>query len=485
MTSTATELLTVAQMGEADRLTIKGGISGIELIERAGAGVAWLIAHRFPPQPLLVLCGPGKNGADGVVTARRLAEQGWPVTLALSIPRDQLAGEAAAVALSWGGDMLPLHDAKPEEFGIIVDVLYGAGLNRMIEGDEAELIGRVNACAAPVIAIDVPSGMQGDSGEVQGVAIEAELTITFFRKKPGHLVHPGKARCGEVVLADIGIPATVLAGMAIAAVENLPQGWIARFPWPKPDTNKYTRGHALVISGGMTGAARLAAHATQRIGAGLVTLACPPDSRAIFAADSPSLIVHTVEHAGQVADLLSDRKVRAVLVGPGAQPDSLYDTIRMVIESGLPAVFDAGALTTLSQHEHLRLSLRERHVLTPHEGEFKRLFAMECGKLNSARAAAAGSGATILLKGDDTIIARPDGMVSINSNATGWLATGGSGDTLSGLITGLLAQGVSPFDAASMAAWIHAECARTFGSGLIADDLAGQVPGVLRGLLNH
>jgi NAD(P)H-hydrate epimerase len=314
--------------------------------------------------------------------------------------------------------------------------------------------------------------------------VKARLTVTFFRRKPGHLVMLGAAQCGEVVLADIGIAEDILPRIKPTAWENKPELWIRRYPWPQGDTNKYLRGHVLVAGGMMSGAGRLAAHAVQRIGAGLVTVACPPQVQAIYAGFSPSLIVHAVEHASEIAEIIDKRHVKAVLAGPGGGTgETLHDTIAVMMESGTPAVFDADALSVLAQSPDLRAQLKEHHVLTPHEGEFKRLFDFAGGRLDRARRAARECGATILLKGSDTIIARPDSVVAINTNATPWLATGGSGDTLSGLSAGLLGQGMDPFDAACAGAWIHAECGRAFGPGLIADDLADQVPGVLRTLL--
>jgi NAD(P)H-hydrate epimerase len=478
------ELLTPGEMAIADRLTIAGGMIGIDLMERAGAAVADTVIARYTPRPTLVLCGPGNNGGDGFVVARILAAGRWPVRLACTVPLARLKGDAALAAAKWPGPVQALNDTTLDGQHLVIDALYGAGLDRAIDGLESRIIQDLSLREIETVAVDIPSGVQGADGSIDGVAVNASLTVTFFRRKPGHLLMPGAERCGEIVLADIGISADVLPRIQPSAWENKPGLWLKRYPWPKGDTNKYARGHVLVAGGAMSGAGRLAAHATQRIGAGLVTVACPAEVEAIYAGFSPSLIVHAVAHTAEIAEIIETRKVKAVLAGPGGGiGETLHDTIVVMMDSGKPAVFDADALSVIAQSPDLRAKLKEHHVLTPHEGEFKRLFDYEGSRLDRARRAARDSGATILLKGSDTIVARPDGTVAINSNATPWLATGGSGDTLSGLIAGLLGQGMDPFDAACAGMWIHAECGRAFGPGLIADDLANEVPGVLRTLL--
>jgi NAD(P)H-hydrate epimerase len=473
-------------MAEADRLTVAAGIPLNDLMQRAGQAVADVIVARYTPRPTLVLCGPGNNGGDGFVVARILAAGRWPVRVALLGDVSELKGAAADAAANWPGPIEQISDSLLKGPALIVDALFGAGLNRPLEGAVAQLIDAINLAEIDTVSIDIPSGVSGATGEVRGTAFQAAVTVTFFRKKPGHVLLPGVTQCGEVVLTDIGIAESVLPVIRPNAWENAPGLWLKRFPWPRGDTNKYVRGHALVVGGEMTGAGRLAAHAAQRIGAGLVTVACPPDSQEVYSIMSPSLIVHVVEKAEEISDIIEKRKVKAVLVGPGGGVgEALAFVIDAVIDCGLPAVFDADALTVLGQDKALMKRLNASHVLTPHEGEFKRLFDLDGSKFDRAKAAAKSCGATVLLKGLDTVIAAPDGKVAVNTNATSWLATAGSGDTLAGFITGLLAQGCSAFDAACIGAWIHAECGSSFGPGLIADDLAGQVPGVLRGLLGQ
>lgn len=495
------ELLTVAEMGRADGLAVAGGVPGADLMEAAGRGVAEAILARFPRAPVVVLCGPGNNGGDGFVAARHLAAAGWPARVALLGDEDRLKGDAALNARRWrerGGVVEPLAPGVLDGAGLIVDALFGAGLARPIEGATREAIEKAAGMAEdgiPVIAADMPSGVDGDTGDVLGAAAPARLTVTFFRKKPGHLLMPGKDLCGEIELVDIGIPAGVLDEIGPRAFENGSALWAGAFPWPGADSHKYSRGH-LVIGGGaeMTGAARLAARAALRIGAGLVTIASAPQAASIYGSYMPAVLTHGVSGAGDFAAYLDDPRRRAVLLGPGYGVDrKTHAHVLTALALGKRACLDADALTVFEgRAEELFDAVKENAangggtVLTPHEGEFARLFPDLAGgdKLGRARSAAETSGATVLIKGTDTVIAASDGRAAVNANAPPTLATGGSGDVLAGLIAGLLVQGVAPFEAASAAAWVHGAAASAFGPGLIAEDLPDQVPGVLKGLAN-
>jgi hydroxyethylthiazole kinase-like uncharacterized protein yjeF len=482
-------LLTPQQMGEADRLTIAGGIPGIVLMENAGRAVADAVARRWPRQKLLVLCGPGNNGGDGFVAARILAERGWPVRLALLGARAALKGDAAAAAARWTGPVEAVSSGVIADAGLVIDALFGAGLARPVEGAAAEIIAALDKAELPVVAVDVPSGVDGASGAVLGIAPKAALTVTFFRKKPGHLLLPGRSHCGQTLVAPIGIADAVLDQVAPMTAANHPDWWHDAFPWPAPEDHKYTRGHALVAGGAvMTGAARLAARAAARLGAGLVTVAAPEAAFLIYADALTGIIVQPAGGLGGFRALLADPRRNAALLGPGAGVgDETRDKALAILAAEKRTVLDADALTSFANNaEVLFGAIRSPCVLTPHEGEFARLFGKlvdgSGGKLERAFRAARVSGAVMLLKGNDTVIAAPDGRAAINEGAPPELATAGSGDVLAGMVLGLLAQGMPAFEAAAAAVWLHARAARSFGPGLIAEDLVEALPAALRAL---
>lgn len=478
-------LLTPQQMGEADRLTIAGGIPGIELMEKAGRAVADAVSRRWSLRPLIVLCGSGNNGGDGFVAARLLHERGWPVRVALLGATAALRGDAAQAAARWVGAVEPLEPAALKGAALAVDGIFGAGLTRPIEGAARAVIEAVEERRLPVVAIDVPSGVDGASGEVLGIAPRATVTVTFFRKKPGHLLLPGRNFCGEIVLAQIGIPDAVLDRVGPDTAANDPAWWLAAFPRPGLESHKYSRGHALVAGGSvMTGAARLAARAAARLGAGLVTVAAPEPAFPIYAAALTGVIVLPAAGLADFRALLADNRRNAVLIGPGAGVGSeTRDKTLAILEAGKRTVLDADALTSFSENPAALFSaIRSPCVMTPHAGEFARLFETSGSKPERARRAAGQSGAVILLKGADTVIAAPDGRVTVNTNAPPDLATAGSGDVLSGVVLGLLAQGMEPFGAAAAAAWIHGAAACRLGPGLVAEDLVEAAPTVLDSL---
>ena len=507
------ELLTCAEMAEADRLTIATGRPGERpgerLMEAAGAGVARLIIETFAPAPVVVLCGPGNNGGDGFVIARHLQVAGWSVRLALLGPVAALKGEAALNARRWralhkarDGGVAKLTPQVLEGAGLVVDALFGAGLARPLAGVARDVVLAANRSGVPVVAVDVPSGLDADSGLIAGApdagddagCFRAALTVTFFRKKPGHLLYPGRALCGATRVIDIGIGAGVLDRIAPATFENGPALWRAAFPMPGAEAHKYSRGQAVICGGtDMTGAARLAARAAARVGAGLVTVASAPEAMAVYASDRAATLTTPLVARDDLAKYLADPRRRAVLVGPGyGIGKHTREHVRVALALGKALCLDADGLTSFADWPAgLFAALAEAAaggagiVLTPHEGEFRRLFPdLGVGdRLARARAAAARAGAVVLLKGADTVIAAPDGRAAINANAPPWLATGGSGDVLAGMITGFLAQGVGAFEAAAMAAWIHGEAAKKFGPGLIADDLPEMIPEILRRLI--
>ena len=486
-------LLTAAEMYEADRLAIEGGVPGITLMEAAGAACMTEIEARCRKGTAAVICGPGNNGGDGFVVARLLSEAGWTVRVALVGDAEKLSGDAALAMQAWGGEVSSVSPGILEGADLVVDGLFGAGLARPITGGLAEMVEAVNAAGAQVCAIDLPSGVSGDSGRVLGVAVNATFTVTFFRKKPGHLLFPGRDHCGETVTADIGIPASTLDEIAPRYRENAPWTWLAEMPAPGATAHKYHRGHVVVVSGDAahTGAARLGARAALRAGAGLVTVASPPDAVLVNAAHLTAIMLHPFDSAAGLARLLEDRRLNSVLIGPAAGVGGeTRASVRAVLASGAAVVLDADALTSFVQRpEDLFDAIADGPdrpvVMTPHEGEFARLFRAlpeAPSKIDRALGAAKLSGAIVILKGPDTVIAAPDGRAVVNANAPPVLATAGSGDVLGGIVAGLLAQGMPALPAASGAVWLHGETGNVLGRGLIAEDLPEALPQVLQNL---
>ena len=492
------ELLTNAEMAQADRLAISGGVAGAVLMEAAGAAVAEAVAgRRATGSRVVVVAGPGNNGGDGFVAARLLAARGYAVEVRLAGDRARLKGDAANAANAWSGPIVPAAPGALDRADIIVDALFGAGLDRPVDGLPRAMIEAMNAARAPVIAVDLPSGINGTSGAMMGAAVKAAHTVTFFRKKPGHLLLPGRLHCGTMSVADIGIPATVLATIAPRISENVPALWRASFPVPRHGGHKYDRGHAVVVSGPSwsTGATRLAARGALRAGAGLVTIASPRDALAINAAASLAVMVRPVDGASELTSFLGDRRFNAVALGPGlGVNEATCECVLAALFGERAVVLDADAMTSFAQApqrlaEALKARAGKATILTPHEGEFTRFFgALDVrtkvgSKLERARLAAEITGATILLKGADTVVASADGRASIAANAPPYLATAGAGDVLTGIATGLLAQGMPAFEAASAAVWLHGEAAAAFGPGLISEDLPEMLPCVYRALL--
>jgi NAD(P)H-hydrate epimerase len=480
----ADEILSVAEHAEADRLAAAAGVSGEALMEAAGAGIAAEIVRRWIRRPVTVLCGPGNNGGDGFVIARILHEEGWPVRLAVLGEAASLSGDAALMAARWTSPVEPMSPAVVGSAELVVDALFGAGLGRPLSGVAAETIQAVADSGVPAVAVDLPSGVFGDTGAVGKAVAPAVLTVTFFRRKPAHLLFPARGLCGEVVVIDIGTPA-VLDDIAPLAWRNEPVLWAGAFPWPGPETHKYRRGHDVVVSGGAatTGAARLAAAGAARAGAGLVTIGCPREALPIVAPAVTEILAAPVDGPAELFDLLAERKRNAVLIGPAnGVTDGTRANVNAVLDAPVAAVLDADALTVFAEApEELFEAVDETCVLTPHDGEFDRLFphVPDTGRLGRARAAADASGAVVLLKGPDTVVAHPDGRAAISDNAPPHLATAGSGDVLGGILVGLRAQGMPPFEAAAAAAWLLGEAAARFGLGLIASDLPGLLPPLL------
>jgi hydroxyethylthiazole kinase-like uncharacterized protein yjeF len=488
------ELLTPEEMSEADRRAIASGIRGSVLMERAGEAVAAAAGRMAAAgSKIAVLAGSGNNGGDGFVAARLLQAAGFRVSVFLSCERSALKGDASLMARQWTGPV----ERPRRDFGhgadLIIDALFGAGLDRPVEGAAAEAVDGANESGVPILAVDLPSGVDGRSGAILGRAILARETVTFFRRKPGHLLLPGRLMAGPVTLADIGIDPSCLRAIKPSTFHNNPRLWLDELPQPRLDGHKYDRGHTLVVSGPLTGtgAARLAARGALRAGSGLVTVASPADAIVVNASHLTAIMLLRLYEAEGLAEMLADRRKNAVVLGPAlGVSDATAALVGAALASEAAVVIDADGITSFADSpDALFAQIRSRAhpvVLTPHDGEFARIFADLAevpSKLDRARQAAELSGAIVVLKGPDTVVAAPNGIAAIAGNAPPYLATAGAGDVLAGMIGGLLAQSMPAFDAATAAVWMHGAAAARFGPGLISEDIPEALPGVLSGLL--
>ncbi|MDR3326273.1 MAG: NAD(P)H-hydrate dehydratase [Rhodospirillaceae bacterium] len=477
-------LLCNTEMSIAEKLAVNMGISNEVMMEAAGWQVAVAIRKRFKPRLVHVLCGPGNNGGDGFVVARLLTSWGWAVRLFLLVQVDQLRNDVIIMAERWCGSILPLTIESLNGNPLIVDALFGSGLTRPLDGLVRGIIEEINVRHLDVVSIDIPSGVNGNDGQVLGVSARACLTVTFFRPKPGHFLLPGRLFCGELVIANIGIPEIVLDTIAPKIFMNTPFLWYNKIKWPKPEDHKYNRGHLLVSGGAiLTGAAWLVAMAARRVGAGLVTLVVPEEKTDVYRSNHSGIMVQSISSWRQ---LILDRRVKATVIGPGLGVGCVTKNLVIdALSADKQCVIDADALTSFSDDPQVLWNLGKIPVLTPHDGEFVRLFSYQGDRLTRASSAAASSGAVILLKGSDTVVASPDGRAAILVEALPVLASGGTGDVLSGLIGGLLAQGMSPFDASCFGSWLHARASQIVGLGLIAEDLINVIPTILQNLTDE
>ena len=479
-------------MAEADRLTIVAGTSGETLMRRAAGAVAVQAATMHDGGRIAILAGPGNNGGDGFGVATLLQAQGIEVDIFALGDIEELRGDARTIADEWPGPTGRLENFMPAGYALVIDGLFGAGLSREITGRARASIERLNSGNATVLAIDLPSGVSGVDGQVLGAAVEADATVTFFARKPGHLLQPGRGLCGEIHVADIGINHAMLDEIAPTTFANEPSLFKPMLLSGSQTHHKYDRGHAVVFSGGasQTGAARLSAMAALRGGAGLVTLFSPSSALIVNAAHLTAIMLRRCDGAGELDEHLKDERLGSFVLGPGfGDLDRARDYAAAILRAGRRLVLDADGITAFAGDPAALFALvakdEPRLVLTPHDGEFARLFpdlADERSKLTRARRAAERSGAIVVLKGSDTVIVSPDGRAAINGSGTSALATAGTGDVLSGLVAAQLANGVPAFQAACAAVWLHAEAAGLFGIGLIAEDLPGLIPQALRRL---
>ncbi|MGC1302738.1 MAG: NAD(P)H-hydrate dehydratase, partial [Caulobacteraceae bacterium] len=423
----------------------------------------------------------------GFAAARLLAESGRSVQVAASGDIARMKGAAGEAARAWSSPVARLSEVALDDVGVVVDALFGAGLKRPLSAQPLAILKQIEARGLPLVAIDLPSGLSGDAAEPLGYAPRTALTVTFHRKKLAHVLDPGKGYCGEVRVCDIGLAAP--ARSAARLNENGPSLWLERFPWPRSSTHKAERGRMMVVSGHAwnTGAARLAARGGLRIGAGLITILSPLDALMSNAAHLEAVMLKPFESDAELHQIADDADVAVIGPAAGITPETRLNFMALA-RTGAALVVDADVFSVFRDApDDLFAALDRDDVLTPHPGEFERIFPgllrKSANRVEAARRAAEIAGAVVLLKGDDTVIAAPNGRAVVNTNAAPWLATAGSGDVLAGLVAGLIAQGMDSFEAACAAAWIHAEAGRTFGPGLISEDLPGRIPGVLAELL--
>ena len=466
------EVLSNDETRRADQEAISTGIASTELMERAGRAVADTVMARFPIGHIVVLAGPGNNGGDGYVAARHLALGGRQVEVwAVVSPTSDDARWAASL---WNGSTLA---AAPDAADVLVDALFGSGLNRELPNEAIEALARFSS--ASLVAVDVPSGLNGDTGEIDRHTPFADVTVTFSRPKLGHLLVPGRSHTGELVVADIGITGAIVRDLDVKVQVNHPDLWLSDLPTIDEEDHKYTRGHAVVRSGPFhrTGAARLAAMAALRSGAGLVSVAGDEAAVRVNAEHLTTVMNKIVESTDEWEQLIGDPRVTAILIGPGnGIDDQTMGAVMSALATGKPTVLDADALTVFSDDPSPMFAVECPLVLTPHDGEFARIFAMQGSRVDRAVGAAEISGAVVVAKGPDTVIAEPSGRAVVATNGSPWLSTAGTGDVLAGIITGLLASGMAPFPAACAAVWMHAEAGNSLGRGLIAEDLPDALP---------
>jgi len=482
------EILSTHQMKLAEQASCKGKITSFVLMQRAGKAVAEGIISKYTKQPVLVLCGLGNNGGDGFIAAATLKKKNWPVTVACAVDIHDLQGDASRAAEAWVGDVISFSDLELPDEGLIIDAVFGTGLSRPVDGQIYKTLISLRETDCPIISIDVPSGTNADTGDCQECTPQAELTITFQWKKPAHLLLPARVASGEVSVVDIGITEDALINIEPFMLENSPALSWGETDFEKPIyAHKYHHGHAVILGGRtMTGAASLAAVAAMRMGAGLVTIVAPAETSIIHQLHNPSLLVEPIGELARFKEHIKDSRRNAVLIGCGAGTENVSALKKVVFDSIQFApqkicVLDADALSVFSDDpKPLMGALGANCILTPHEGEFSRIFPdIRGSKTERAFAAAKRSGAIIVLKGADTVIASPDARLVINSNGLGWLATAGTGDVLAGMIVGLAARGLlDPFDIACAAVWMHGRASECAGSGMISSDLERFIPAV-------
>ena len=482
-------IVTASEMYRAEESAARAGVSKLELMENACQSIVSEITSRWTPRKTLVLCGPGQNGGDGLGVACLLQQRRWIIDVVRCFPDKGFEGNAQIMSERWGGPWMDEESVRLEDYALVVDAVLGIGLKRELEPRLSSFFEKINALNIDVVAVDIPTGISSGTGDVLGGSLHANLTVTFGWPKPGHFLLPGKDICGQIVVSDIGVTEENLTLEARAIRVNGPNLWLDKIPRIKPEAHKYHRGHSVIIGGGSTnstGAARLAAEASLRSGSGLATLWVPSDALADYSSAPAAILLEGRAELPQMSEFLADDRKNVVLIGPGCGvSEETRILTKKILSSSKKVVLDADALTSFSANPTILFDLISSDtVLTPHSGEFAKLFKeLSYGdKISLTRAAAKTSGAIIIYKGNDTVIAEPGGKAVVNFNAPTNLATAGTGDVLSGIVSGLLAQGCSPFAASCISVWCHSRAASYGGKGLIADDLLQKIPKVFQEL---
>ena len=494
-------LFTSKEVKNLDELSVKHGVSLSKLMENAGNASFQVIVDRIIPDlsnfnnRITVLCGPGNNGGDGFVIAKKLIEKNFDVKVCSPFNKNSFNSTALEKLEISNFDLLEVSQDLFKNSDLIIDALFGIGLNRDIDKKLIDLIDLINKEKNYVVSIDIPSGLVTDTGEKKPTSINADHTITFQSPKPCHFLLPGKINTGELSVVDIGVPEQIFEGVKKSSniFLNTSDLWKNYFPWPKEYDHKYSRGHLLVQSGDQfsTGASRLASLSALRIGAGVVTLASSDEAALINASHLTSVMVKNISNISNFINFAKNRKVTSLLIGPGCGVTDYTKKLSLnVIELGLPVVLDADALSVFKNDpDELFSSIKkynDRVILTPHEGEFNRIFKDRKGsKLSAASDAAKLSGATIIYKGNDTVISNPDGLLAISDKSSPFLATAGSGDILAGICAGLLSQGMNSFFAACAGQWFHKKIGEIPRPGMIADDMPAIIENFLPSALGE
>ena len=473
---------------ELDKKTIQKFHSGFKLMENAGRAIFEVIKNKFDKQKKIkILCGPGNNGGDGYIVANLLKKNGFSNIKVYSlIKKRDIKNDARKAFLNFDGQLNSFSNFKVNKNDLIIDALFGYGLKRRITGKAKKIINQINVNKPYCVSIDIPSGINGDTGKIQGIAVKSNDTITFTKKKPGHLLSEGKIYSGNVIVKDIGINLKKLS-FKPKIFENHPDNWINKFPWPNHKSHKYTRGYTLIICGDeITGATRLATRSAARIGCGLICLGVPKKCFDIYSTENPIALIKVLNKVTDLDKLLQDKRINTVLIGPGLgiNKDKLRIILKLIKEKKRKIILDADALK--NNFNKVILKKKANIIITPHEGEFshitKTLKLKKKEKILSAIELVKKIKINLVLKGSTTLILSEDGRISINTNTSPFLATGGSGDVLAGMITGLIAQKMNIFDASCAAVWIHGEIAKIKGPGLISEDLPEMIPTILKKL---